>query len=153
MNIVNKDITGRTLHTTSLLHATPEAVWAAWTRPEQLEQWWGPERFTCAVHSLELATGGEWLLTLYGPDGKRYPNKSIFREIDPLRKITFRHYNPAYFATVLFQPEAGGTRIDWTVAFESTEVFYAVVKVFKADEGLAQNIYKLERYLAGGHQS
>jgi len=33
--------------------------------------------------------------------------------------------------------------------FESAEQFQQVVKTFKADEGLKQNIVKLEEYLAG----
>lgn len=31
--------------------------------------------------------------------------------------------------------------------FESTELFETVVKVFKADEGLTQNVSKLGKYL------
>lgn len=147
MNTVNHDLAGRTLHITKTLDATPEMVWTAWSKPEHLVHWWGPEGFTCTIQSMDFNPGGEWLLTLQGPDGKRYPNKSIFREIIPLQQISFRHYNPAYMATVLFQPEAQGTRIDWTVAFETAALFDTIVKVFKADEGLVQNIHKLERYL------
>ena len=35
----------------------------------------------------------------------------------------------------------------WAMVFETTELFETVVKVFKADEGLHQNVEKLENYL------
>jgi hypothetical protein len=34
--------------------------------------------------------------------------------------------------------------MEWTVLFETTELFETVVKVFKADEGLNQNVEKLK---------
>jgi len=35
------------------------------------------------------------------------------------------------------------------MVFESKEEFIQVVKTFKADEGLKQNVEKLSKYLAG----
>lgn len=91
--------------------------------------------------------GGEWRLTMHGPDGKRYPNKSVFIEIVPFKKIVFQHFNPNYVATIVFHPKEKETLMEWTMLFETTELFETVVKVFKADEGLNQNVEKLENYI------
>ena len=84
---------------------------------------------------------------MHGPDGKNYPNKSVFKEIVPLKKIVFRHFNPHYSATINFEAQEKQTAMEWTMLFETAELFETVVKVFKADEGLRQNAAKLERYL------
>jgi len=98
---------------------------------------------------MDMVEGGEWLLTLYGPDGKHYPNKSIFKEIVPLKKIVFQHLNPNYLATVVFEPKGNQTLMDWTSRFETPELYEIVIKTFKADEGFRQNAEKLENYLNG----
>ncbi len=91
--------------------------------------------------------GGEWRLTMHGPDGKKYPNKSVFIEIEPFKKIVFQHFNPNYIATIVFELKEKETLVEWTMLFETTELFETVVKVFKADEGLNENAEKLENYL------
>ena len=82
-----------------------------------------------------------------GPDGENYPNKSVFFEIVQCKKIVFQHFNPNYIATIVFEPKEKETSLEWTMLFETTELFETVVKVFKADEGLKQNAEKLENYL------
>lgn len=98
-------------------------VWEVWTNPEHIAQWWGPDGFTNTIHTMELKSEGEWRLTMHGPDGKNYPNKSIFTKIDPLRKIVFHHYNPHYLATILFEQRGNKTFLDWTMLFETAELF------------------------------
>jgi len=84
---------------------------------------------------------------MHGPDGKNYPNKSIFSEIIPYKKIVFEHFNPDFITTIEFTSDGGKTILNWHMVFETAELFDAVVKTFKADEGLKQNIVKLENYL------
>ena len=130
-----------------MLTAPVNVVWKAWTNPEHIANWWGPDGFTNTIHSMDVKSGGEWLLTMHGPDGKRYPNKSEFREIEPMKKIVFQHFNPHYLATVIFEAKENKTLLEWTMQFETEELFETVVKVFKAEEGLQQNVEKLEKYI------
>ena len=96
---------------------------------------------------MNVKPGGEWRLTMHGLDGKRYPNKSEFIEIIPNEKIVFQHFNPNYLATIIFKPKGDKNFLDWTMQFDAFELFEAVVKVFKADKGLQQNVEKLANYL------
>jgi hypothetical protein len=35
-------------------------------------------------------------LTLHGADGTNFPNRSIFKEIIPVKKIVYEHFNPHF---------------------------------------------------------
>ena len=60
-------------------------MWEVWTNPEHIANWWGPKGFTNTIHQMDFQEGGEWKFTMHGPDGKNYPNRSIFKEIIPSR--------------------------------------------------------------------
>ncbi|MFI5192658.1 MAG: SRPBCC family protein [Chitinophagales bacterium] len=130
------------------LNAAVELVWEVWTRQEHLANWWGPNGFTCTISKMELIPGGEWELVLHGPDGTDYKNESIFREVIPLKKIVYEHVSaPRFVATIDFQEEGEQTHLRWHMLFPTAEEFIRVVKTFKADEGLKQNMEKLNLYL------
>lgn len=144
---MNNQSPSRSLSIEKLLAAPIALVWEAWVNPEFIASWWGPEGFTNTMDKMELVAGGEWRFVMHGPDGKRYPNKSIFVELVPLEKFVFQHFNPNYIASITFKPKGNDTFMEWTVVFETIELFETVVKVFKADEGLHQNVAKLEQFL------
>lgn len=148
MSTTTYDAAKKQLHMTRLLKAPVELVWEVWTNPEHIAKWWGPDGFTNTIHTMDVKPGGEWRLTMHGPDGKNYPNRSEFLEIIPLQKIVYQHFNPDFIATVTFEPQGKQTKLDWVMQFETTDMLETVVKVFKADKGLEQNGEKLEQYLA-----
>jgi uncharacterized protein YndB with AHSA1/START domain len=140
----NKD---RELLITRTLNAPVDLVWETWTNPEHIAQWWGPNGFTNTITKMDLRPGGEWLLVMHGPDGTDYKNKSIFKEIIPHKKIVFDHVAPNFTATIEFEAKGETTFLKWHMLFESVELFTQVVKTFKADEGLKQNVEKWQAYL------
>lgn len=132
------------------LNAPVELVWEAWTNPEHIANWWGPNGFTNTISTMDMTVGGEWNLVMHGPDGTDYKNKSIFKEIIPFKRIVYEHVSsPGFIATVDFEDQGDQTLINWHMLFETAEQFIQVVKTFKADQGLKQNIEKLEVYLSG----
>ena len=62
---------------TRVYDAPLDAVWDAWTIPEEVAQWWGPRGVTLTNHSRDLRTGGHWHYTMHGPDGTDYENTVI----------------------------------------------------------------------------
>ncbi len=142
-----KDMIERAMSAFALLYAPVELVWKVWTDADHIKNWWGPNGFTNTIKKMDVAVNGEWLLTMHGPDGKNYPNKSIFREIIPNKKIVFDHYHPNYKATITFESNGDKTFMDWIGVFETKELYDVVVKTFKADEGLKQSVEKLKAYL------
>ena len=132
------------------LNAPVELVWELWTNPEHIANWWGPDGFTNTINTMEVTPGGVWNLVMHGPDGTDYHNESIFKEIILHKKIVYEHLSfPSFIATVNFEAQGEQTLINWHMLFESAELFIQVVKTFKADEGMKQNVEKLETYIAG----
>ena len=64
------------------------------------------------------------------------------------KKIVYEHVSaPKFIATIEFEAQGDRTFLKWHMLFESKEQFIQVVKTFKADEGLKQNVEKLQHYL------
>jgi uncharacterized protein YndB with AHSA1/START domain len=144
----NQKTADRELRISRLLDAPIKLVWEVWTSPDHIKNWWGPNGFTNTIHLMDVKVGGEWNLTMHGPDGTDYINKSVFKEIIPYKKIVYDHIStPKILATIEFEPQTNKTFLRWHMLFESKEEFIGVVKTFKADEGLKQNVEKLSTYL------
>ncbi len=140
----------RELRISRLFDAPVELVWEVFTTPEHIKNWWGPNGFTNTIHKMDVRPGGEWDFIMHGPDGTDYKNRSIYKDVVTNERIVFDHVSgPQFTATIVFTPKDGSTLIDWHMLFESKEQFEQVVKTFKADEGLKQNLEKLRVYLNG----
>jgi uncharacterized protein YndB with AHSA1/START domain len=144
----NNSVTNRELSVTRVLNAPRELVWKVWTDPEHIAKWWGPNGFTNTIDKMEVKPGGIWDFVMHGPDGMDYKNKSTFIEVIKPEKISFKHVAPNFTATVTFTEQGNKTLLKWSMLFESAEELEKVIKVFKADSGLMQNIDKLELYLS-----
>jgi uncharacterized protein YndB with AHSA1/START domain len=144
---MEKDTKDRELMLTRMLNAPIDMVWEAWTKPEHIAKWWGPNGFTNTIDIMDLKPGGEWNLVMHGPDGTDYKNKSIFKEIILYKKIVFEHQSPNFTATITFEEKGEQTYLTWQMLFETAEQFNQVVKTFKADQGQKENIEKLNLYL------
>lgn len=133
---------------TKLINAPSEQVFEAFTDPEHVKHWWGPTGFTTTIHKMEVKPGGVWELIMHGPDGTDYKNKSVFKEVVKPERLVYEHQSaPKFTATIHFEAQGNKTFLTWTMTFESAEELQKVVKTFKADEGLKQNVMKLEEYL------
>ncbi len=143
------DTRDRELILSRKLDAPVELVWEVWTKPEHIAQWWGPNGFTNTISQMDVRPGGEWNLVMHGPDGRDYKNKSIFKEIVPLKKIVYEHISaPRFTSTIVFEEQGEQTMLTWHMLFETAAEFIQVVKTFRADEGLKQNAEKLQAYLS-----
>jgi uncharacterized protein YndB with AHSA1/START domain len=143
----NNNTADRELLITRTLNAPRELVWEAFTKPEHIKNWWGPNGFTNTIAIMDVRPGGTWEFVMHGPDGTDYKNKSIYKEVVKPERIVFDHINPNFTATMTFEANGNKTFLTWHMLFETKEQFEQVVKTFKADEGLKQNITKLEAYL------
>lgn len=73
---------------TRTFDAPPEHVWEAWTDPDQVAQWWGPEGFTVPRCEMDVRSGGAFHIDMEAPDGTIYPNGGVFDEVvDPERFV------------------------------------------------------------------
>ena len=138
----------REIEISRILNAPVDLVWKVWTNAEHIKNWWGPNGFTNTISKMEIKPNGEWNLVMHGPDGTDFKNQSIYKEVIVNKKIVYEHISgPKFIATILFEAQGDKTLIKWHMLFETKEEFIQVVKTFKADEGLKQNIEKLNAYL------
>jgi uncharacterized protein YndB with AHSA1/START domain len=142
-----------------LFDAPRELVWAAWTDPEQVVEWWGPKGFTTTIHEMDVRPGGTWRHTMHGPDGADYPNKSVFIEVTKPERIVYSHgggkqgaVGASFEATWTFaaQGDKGDkTLLTIRMVFASAKDRDHVVKQYNAIEGGKQTLGRLAEHLEG----
>lgn len=118
----SSDESSSAVRTARLLNASPHEVFSEFEDADSLAKWWGPVGFTNTFSTFEFKEDGNWIFVMHGPNGSDFPNESIFRVIEPDRRIVIEHVvKPWYRLTVTLTPEDGKTRLDWHQEFESPE--------------------------------
>jgi uncharacterized protein YndB with AHSA1/START domain len=86
----NKEVTLERLY-----NAPAEKVWMAWTDPEQLKKWWGPENVTIPECEVDLKIGGRLYLVMEATEamgeykGMRWPMDAKFTVVEPNSKLVY----------------------------------------------------------------
>ncbi len=73
-----------------LFDAPRELVFKAWTDPEMVKRWWGPNEFTAPVVKLDFRVGGKWFYAMQSAgfnEGKPIWSTGFFREIVPNERL------------------------------------------------------------------
>ena len=89
MNASVEAPTRREVTLTRIVDAPVQLVWAAWTDPRHLAQWWGPKSFTNPVCELDLRPGGAIRIHMRAPNGSVHPMTGSFEEIVPCERLVF----------------------------------------------------------------
>jgi uncharacterized protein YndB with AHSA1/START domain len=104
------------------IDAPRERVFRAFSDPAHLTRWWGPKGFTSTFHEFDLRPGGFWRFLLHGPDGKDYPNESVFVEVVAPERIVFEHLSGHHFVmTITFEVQGAQTVVGWRQVFDTAE--------------------------------
>ena len=64
-------------------------VFGAFTRPEQLMNWWGPRGFTTTVSEMDLRPGGTYRFVQQAPDGEIHRYKGVWCAIVSPEHLVF----------------------------------------------------------------
>lgn len=86
------DAKDRDIQISSEFDASRKFVFDAFTTPEKIGQWWRSDGFTTTTGEINFEVGGDWILTIHGPDGTDYPNHIVYTEIKEPERITYDHY-------------------------------------------------------------
>jgi uncharacterized protein YndB with AHSA1/START domain len=79
----------RTLVIRRTLDAPRDLVFRAWTEPERLVHWWGPQGYLIPVCKMDVRPGGAWRTTMKSPEGKLHSVRGRYREIDRPDRLVF----------------------------------------------------------------
>lgn len=143
----------RELINTRFFKAPRELVFEAWSKPEHVAKWYGPNGFTLTTHKMDFRPGGMWQYIMHGPDGTDYDNRVVYEEISRPERLVYLHGHDkdndpeAFHVTVTFSEEDGGTRLTMRLVMATAEQREASVK-FGAVEGGNQTLSRLDAYLA-----
>ena len=133
--------------------APREKVWEAWTKPELVKEWWGPEGFYAPSIKVDFRVGGKYIYGMHGPAGSEW-DKDMYSageyvEIVPMEKLVVTDYfsdeegnkvDPTVYgqeadapdemhATVLFEDVEGGkTKLSIIYTPETQEAYDAMMK-------------------------
>ncbi len=77
----------RTLVLERVFKAPTDKVFAAWTDPQILVQWWGPEGLSIPECDLDVRPGGAWTTTMAGKDGMQLVVSGVYREVSPPTRL------------------------------------------------------------------
>lgn len=134
--------------------APREIVFDAFTSPEKIGQWWGPDGFTTTTKSMNFKAGGDWVFTMHGPDGTDYANHIVYTEIIKPELLKYDHYGhldeegdpPHFKATITFEEVNGITKVDMKMLFPTAKKRNEAAK-FGAVEGGKQTLGRLAEFL------
>src|SRR6202140_651351 len=72
-----------------LIKAPRDRVYAAWTDPAQLKQWFGPENVQTRELVADVRVGGKFRWDLKNAEGEKMTCRGEYRELQPGKKIVF----------------------------------------------------------------
>lgn len=137
-----------------VVDADRDTAFRAWTDPEQIVQWFGPDGFGLETHEIDIRAGGVWRFDMVAPDGTRYSNRMEFLRVDAPGKIEFSHgtdtdHDPDRFRTlVTFDAQSNGKTVVTLRQMHPTPERRAAVLAFGAVEYGSQTLAKLADYVA-----
>jgi uncharacterized protein YndB with AHSA1/START domain len=74
---------------TRTFDAPMERVWRAWSDPDEVMRWWGPQGFTSPTCRMDFREGGTTLVCMRAGDGPELYNTWTYRSIEPMTRIEF----------------------------------------------------------------
>ena len=111
---------------TRTFDAPRDLVFKAYTDPDLISQWWGPEKYTTRIDQMDVKPGGIWRFVQNDQDGNEFAFKGVYHEIAPTERVvqTFEFEGmPGHVSLETLQLEEvdGKTKSTSTAIFQSVE--------------------------------
>ncbi len=152
MDAENKSFSrdGNKIIHTRLLNAPRELVWEAWTNPEHIKEWWGPDEFTVTNRNMQVQDGGQWNFIMHG-FGKDYENNVRYKKVVKHSLLVFRNGDEndelGFDVTVSFESKGKQTLLTMVSVFSSSEIIDKLNREVNAIEGGKQTMNRMEAYV------
>jgi uncharacterized protein YndB with AHSA1/START domain len=109
-----------------VFHAPRDRVFALYTDPELIPQWWGPRSTSVTVDRMDVRTGGRWRFAVIDSDGRETGFQGAYREVTPPERIvqTFEWEGMAGYVSVetaTFEDLGDRTRVVTVSIFHTGE--------------------------------
>ena len=124
-----------------------ERVWAAYTDPALIPQWWGNDT---TVDRLDVREGGGYRFVSRTGEGQEFATSGDFLEVNPPTRLVqsfgMEGMGRPHTQTIEFERVGEGTRLSVTSRFETTEERDAIV-AFGAEKGAIGGFVRLDAAL------
>lgn len=135
-------------------------VWRAFTDPEVMKEWWGPEGFETFKVESDLRPGGEHRIHMRAPNGHTSIVGGTYRDVVPHEVISFELVHHCDAVPEVFDASALGPTLV-TITFEEVapgktrvvlvhEGFEEAVPAEAHEGGWSSSFAKLDRAIAEG---
>lgn len=118
--------TDREIRVERVFDAPRERVFAAFTDPRLIPEWWGPRGTTTVVEEMDVKAGGSWRFRLQSQDGSETGFRGTYREVTAPERIvqTFEWEGmPGYVSveTATLEDLGDRTKLTTVTTFHTTE--------------------------------
>jgi uncharacterized protein YndB with AHSA1/START domain len=118
-----------------IIDAPPASVYRCWTEPELMKQWFAPKPWTTPHVETDVRAGGSSLFVMRSPEGQDMPNRGLYLEVIPNKKIVATDaftsawepsQKPFMIMTLTFEDHDGGKTkyvarvLHWNLADKET---------------------------------
>jgi uncharacterized protein YndB with AHSA1/START domain len=129
------------------LNAPPAKVFSAWTDPQKVMRWMGPEGVVGLNAEADPRVGGRFRWVMQSPDGETHDVSGIYREVVTDRKLVFTWAwkstpERESLVTIELKPDGDGTLLTLT-----HEQFFDEAARDRHRHGWTGSLDKLERYI------
>ncbi len=124
-----------------IVDLSPAQIWAAWTTPDLIKQWFCPLPWQTTDCEIDLRPGGLFRTVMRSSEGQEFPNLGCYLEVIPNKRLSWTNalepdFRPAkppletpghecaeFFMTAVIslEPQATGTRYKALVMHSSQE--------------------------------
>ncbi len=137
--------------------ATVDMVWAAWTQPELLDQWWAPKPYQTKTKSMDFREGGSWLYYMLSPANEKHWCRADYKKIVSLKSFSaldafcdeqgnINKEFPRSLWTNVFSEINQTTTVNITIAYDQIADLEKIISLgFK--EGFTAALGNLDQYL------
>jgi len=147
----------KTIEVVCEFDAQIDLVWKAWTTPELLDQWWGPQPWHAQTKTMDFREGGYWLYAMVSPEGKKHWSKVSYLSIEHEKSFTAKdgfsdengvintHF-PQNLWKNLFRLKEDRTIVSILLTFDTLEDLEKIIEMgFK--EGFTMGLNQLDELL------
>ncbi len=137
-----------------VIDAPRSLVYSAWTDPDQIQKWFGPEGMAIETKEIDLNPGGVWRFDMVAPDGTRYTSRMVFLRMEAPSLIEVEHGSdqnddPDKFRMlVTFDEQDDGKTVLTLRQLHPSKERRALTIGFGAVEYGGQTLAKLARHVA-----
>jgi uncharacterized protein YndB with AHSA1/START domain len=142
----------REIHIERVFDAPRDRVFAVYTDPQLIPEWWGPRDTTTVVDEMDVRPGGSWRFVIRNADGSETAFRGTYREVTPPERIvqTFEWEGmPGHVSveTAAFEDLGERTKVSTISLFHTTEERDGMVGS-GMERGLNETYARLDELLA-----